>query len=168
MYPVEINNLFFRYGQNEKNIINGISLRISEGEIYSILGLSGCGKSTLLNLIGGLDTPTTGTIRIGDYEVGSLDEEGLTEYRRRVLGFIFQFHYLLKEFTALENVMMPMLGAAGFATEAMGLRAETLLDSVGPSRWKDNPAGFLSGGQQQRVAIARPRARDGTGPAARR
>jgi lipoprotein-releasing system ATP-binding protein len=144
----------FRSGSEELTVLNNITVQLDPAVVTAITGESGCGKSTLLNLIGGLDTPTTGTIRIGDYDVGSLDEEGLTEYRRRVLGFIFQFHYLLKEFTALENVMMPAL-IAGKPRKTAAMRAEELLAEVGLEGRRQHYPTQLSGGERQRVAVAR-------------
>jgi lipoprotein-releasing system ATP-binding protein len=144
----------YRSGSEELTVLDNITVRLEHAAITAVTGESGCGKSTLLNLIGGLDSPTAGTIRIGSYEVGSLDEEGLTEYRRKVLGFIFQFHYLLKEFTALENVMMPAL-IAGKPRKSATARAEELLSEVGLEGRRQHYPTQLSGGERQRVAVAR-------------
>jgi lipoprotein-releasing system ATP-binding protein len=102
-----------------------------------------------------LDSPTSGTVEVCREQTTQLDDGALTRLRGRGIGFVFQNHNLISAFTALENVMLPMLGAAGFSSDAMRVRAEGLLDSVGLTPWKDNGAGNLSGGQQQRVAIAR-------------
>ena len=139
----------------ETEVLHAIDLTVNHGEFCAVVGPSGSGKSTLLNIIGLLDRPTSGLVAVCGEETTQLGDYALTRLRGLSIGFVFQSHHLLTAFSALENVMMPMLGAAGFATEAMRLRAETLLDSVGLAKWKDNPAGFLSGGQQQRVAIAR-------------
>jgi lipoprotein-releasing system ATP-binding protein len=119
------------------------------------MGPSGSGKSTLLNIIGLLDRPTSGTLSVCGEETTGLDDAALTRLRGHSIGFVFQYHHLLSAFSALENVVLPMLGAAGRPDAAMFARAERLLDEVGLSRWRDNPANRLSGGQQQRVAVAR-------------
>ena len=136
-------------------VLHAIDLTVRQGEFCAVVGPSGSGKSTLLNIIGLLDRPTSGLVEVCGKETTQLGDYELTRLRGLSIGFVFQYHHLLTAFTALENVMMPMLGAAGFASDAMHVRAAALLDSVGLSKWKDNPAGFLSGGQQQRVAIAR-------------
>jgi lipoprotein-releasing system ATP-binding protein len=135
-------------------ILRDISFSVETGRIVVITGESGSGKSTLLNLIGGLDTPTSGTIEAGNYQVGSLGEDGLTEYRRNVLGLVFQFHYLLKEFTALENVMLPAR-IAGLPKSEAREKAEMLLSDVGLSDREEHYPTALSGGERQRVAVAR-------------
>lgn len=135
-------------------ILNNISVALEPASITVITGESGCGKSTLLNLIGGLDTPSSGTIRVGKYLVSSLEEEGLTEYRRSVIGFIFQFHYLLKEFSALENIMLPALIAGATREEALQ-RAGRLVSEVGLEEREHHYPAELSGGERQRVAAAR-------------
>ncbi len=138
----------------ELTILRNVSASVGEALITVVTGESGCGKSTLLNLIGGLDAPSSGSIRVGGREISGLDEEGLTDYRRKVLGFIFQFHYLLKEFTALENVMMPALIAGVPRQEALG-RAEALVAGVGLGDRKNHYPSMLSGGERQRAAVAR-------------
>ncbi|MDR2588981.1 MAG: ABC transporter ATP-binding protein [Spirochaetales bacterium] len=135
-------------------ILRSVSFTVEAGKIVVITGASGCGKSTLLNLIGGLDTPTSGTIEAGRYQVGSLGEDGLTEYRRNVLGLVFQFHYLLKEFTALENIMLPAR-IAGLSRGEAKEKAELLIADVGLSDRKEHYPTALSGGERQRVAVAR-------------
>lgn len=139
----------------ETEVLHGIDLQISYGEFCALIGPSGSGKSTLLNIIGLLDRPTSGQLSIGGRDTGQLDDTALTKVRGGSIGFVFQYHHLLGAFTALENVMMPMLVEQGFPSLAMEKRAAELLESVGLSKWKDNKATNLSGGQQQRVAIAR-------------
>ena len=139
----------------EAEVLHGIDLTVRHGEFCAVVGPSGSGKSTLLNIIGLLDRPTSGTVQVCGEQTGQLDDRALTRLRGQSIGFVFQYHHLITAFTALENVMMPMLGADGFASAAMRTRAEALIDSVGLTRWKNNGAGRLSGGQQQRVAIAR-------------
>jgi lipoprotein-releasing system ATP-binding protein len=139
----------------ETEVLHGIDLDLHKGEFCAVMGPSGSGKSTLLNIVGLLDRPTSGTLAICGEETTTLDDRALTRLRGHDIGFVFQYHHLITAFSALENVMMPMLGAAGFASEAMRQRGSELIDSVGLTPWQDNPAGKLSGGQQQRVAVAR-------------
>jgi lipoprotein-releasing system ATP-binding protein len=139
----------------ETEVLHGIDLTLRRGEFCAVVGPSGSGKSTLLNIVGLLDRPSSGSLCIGTEETTTLDDAALTRLRGHTIGFVFQYHYLITAFTALENVMIPMLGAAGFPNAEMRKRAEALIDSVGLTAWKDNPAGNMSGGQQQRVAIAR-------------
>jgi lipoprotein-releasing system ATP-binding protein len=140
---------------NETEILHGIDLELWRGEFCAVMGPSGSGKSTLLHIAGLLDRPTSGRLQIGGLETTGLDDHALTRLRGRSIGFVFQYHHLLSAFSALENVMMPMFGDAGFAHASMELRAAELLQSVGLGPWRDQPAGHLSGGQQQRVALAR-------------
>ena len=116
---------------------------------------SGSGKSTLLNIIGLLDRPTSGLLQMAGEETTLLADQALTRLRGHHIGFVFQYHHLISAFTALENVMMPMLGSAGFPNPEMRERAEALLESVGLTPWKNNMANNMSGGQQQRVSLAR-------------
>ena len=139
----------------ETEILHGIDLTLERGEFVAVMGPSGSGKSTLLNIIGLLDRPTAGRLEIRGQQTTELDEAGLTRLRGREIGFVFQYHHLLGAFTALENVMMPMLGDAGFANPAMVERAAELLDMMGLKHRRDNLATNLSGGEQQRVAVAR-------------
>ncbi len=135
-------------------VLRSVSLEVPPGTTVAVTGESGCGKSTLLNLVGGLDYPSAGRITLGDMEIADMGEEELSRYRNRYVGFIFQFHFLLRDFTAMENVVMPaMVGGARMA----GLRArgERLLSEVGLSRRKDAYPHELSGGERQRVAVAR-------------
>jgi lipoprotein-releasing system ATP-binding protein len=139
----------------ETEVLHGIDLTLQRGAFCAVVGPSGSGKSTLLNIVGLLDRPTSGSLRIAGVETTTLDDAALTRLRGHTIGFVFQYHHLITAFTALENVMIPMLGAAGFPNAQMRERAAQLIDSVGLTPWKDNLAGALSGGQQQRVAIAR-------------
>ena len=139
----------------EAEVLHGIDMALHRGEFAALIGPSGSGKSTLLHLIGLLERPTAGRILISGREIAALDEAGMTELRGRTLGFVFQFHHLLPEFTALENVMMPTLIDQGRATRAMRERARWLLGKVGLADAIDKKPSALSGGMQQRVAIAR-------------
>ncbi len=139
----------------EVEVLHGIDLALRAGEFAALIGPSGSGKSTLLHLIGLLERPTAGRIRIAGNLIDALDEAGMTELRGRTLGFVFQFHHLLPEFTALENVMMPTLIEAGRTNRAMRERAKWLLGKVGLGDALDKKPSALSGGMQQRVAIAR-------------
>ena len=139
----------------ETEVLHGIDLTLLRGDFCAVVGPSGSGKSTLLNIVGLLDRPTSGSLLIAGAETTTLDDAALTRLRGHTIGFVFQYHHLITAFTALENVMIPMLGAAGFPNVQMRERAAQLIDSVGLTPWKDNLAGNMSGGQQQRVAIAR-------------
>jgi lipoprotein-releasing system ATP-binding protein len=139
----------------ETEVLHGIDVDIQHGEFCALIGPSGSGKSTLLNIIGLLDRPTAGRLSIAGRDTAILDDGALTKLRGQSIGFVFQYHHLLNAFTALENVMMPLLVERGFPSAKMEHRAAELLASVGLSKWKDNKAGNLSGGQQQRVAMAR-------------
>ena len=135
-------------------ILDGTSLRIMRGEMVAIIGESGAGKSTLLHILGALDQPSSGEVRIAGRAVHAGSEELLADVRNKSIGFVFQFHHLLREFTALENVMMPLL-IAGKSTSSVRSRAMALLDTVGLSARADHLPSALSGGEQQRVAVAR-------------
>jgi lipoprotein-releasing system ATP-binding protein len=139
----------------ETEVLHGIDTVLERGEFAALIGPSGSGKSTLLNLIGLLDRPTGGRVYIEGQEAGTLEDADLTRLRGRSVGFVFQHHYLLPEFTALENVMMPILAARGRPDQEMRDSAAALLDRVGLTPWRDKKATDISGGQQQRVAIAR-------------
>jgi lipoprotein-releasing system ATP-binding protein len=139
----------------QTEVLHGIDLVLQRGEFSALVGPSGSGKSTLLNVIGLLDQPTGGRVFIGSEETGTLGDADLTRLRGRAIGFVFQHHYLLPEFTALENVMMPILAARGRPDAEMRGTAAELLDRVGLTPWRDHKATNISGGQQQRVAIAR-------------
>jgi lipoprotein-releasing system ATP-binding protein len=135
-------------------ILDGASLTILRGEMVAIIGESGAGKSTLLHILGALDKPTSGEIRIAGRAVHTGSEAGLADVRNRSIGFVFQFHHLLREFSALENVMMPLL-IAGKRPVEVRARALELLESVGLAARADHLPSALSGGEQQRVAVAR-------------
>jgi lipoprotein-releasing system ATP-binding protein len=139
----------------EVEVLHDIDLTLERGAFVALIGPSGSGKSTLLNIIGLLDRPTKGRLFIEGQETGTLNDAAITRLRGHSIGFVFQYHYLISAFTALENVMMPLLVEQAFPTEAMRSRAGHLLAEVGLSQWKDNLANNMSGGQQQRVAIAR-------------
>jgi lipoprotein-releasing system ATP-binding protein len=139
----------------EVEVLHGIDLTLRRGEFAALIGPSGSGKSTLLNLIGLLDQPTRGKLFIEGLETEHLADDALTRLRGRSIGFVFQHHHLLPEFTALENVMLPLLAARGFEDPSMRARAAELIASVELAPWRNQRVNDLSGGQQQRVAIAR-------------
>jgi putative ABC transport system ATP-binding protein len=151
---VEVNGLTKIYGSGaaEVHALDGVDLRVSQGEFVSVMGPSGCGKSTLLNLLGGLDTPSAGTITIDGHQLGELADDQLTQLRRRRIGFVFQFFNLIPVLDATENASLPLRldGAADAA-----VRAVDWLTRVGLGDRLHNRPDELSGGQQQRVAIAR-------------
>jgi lipoprotein-releasing system ATP-binding protein len=135
-------------------VLKGIDLEIQEGEVASVVGQSGAGKSTLLHCIGTLDVPTSGSIRVSGDEITQMNSARLASLRNRTIGFVFQFHHLLPEFNALENVMMPGL-IQNRARAALEARAQALLEEVGLKDRALHRPGELSGGEQQRVALAR-------------
>nr|WP_314782085.1 ABC transporter ATP-binding protein [uncultured Treponema sp.] len=135
-------------------IFDKLNFSIEEGKKISITGESGSGKSTFLNILGGLESADSGEIIAGSYKVHSLDEKSLTEYRSSFLGLVFQFHYLLKDFTALENVMLPAL-IAGRTKKEIKEKALSLLEDVKLAERKNHFPSQLSGGERQRVAVAR-------------
>jgi len=145
----------------ELQVLKGIDLSIKEGEMVSIVGASGVGKSTLLHILGTLDKPTSGKVLYNGADIFSLDEDSLASFRNKTVGFVFQFHHLLPEFTAIENVMMPGLILRSKKSEVRSQyqeiynRAERLLAEMGLSERKRHRPGELSGGEQQRVAVAR-------------
>ncbi|MBK8955722.1 MAG: ABC transporter ATP-binding protein [Saprospiraceae bacterium] len=149
---IDCHNIIKNY-QN-LNVLKGVHLRVSEGELISILGASGAGKSTLLNIIGTLDKPDGGTVKLFNRDISELKARQLAILRNRDIGFIFQFHHLLPEFTALENVAMPAYIASRNTTEA-NAEAAQLLEKLGLRERMHQKPGELSGGEQQRVALAR-------------
>jgi lipoprotein-releasing system ATP-binding protein len=153
---VEVRDLAKSYGTatGRLEILHGLSLSVEPGEMVAIVGASGVGKSTLLHVLGGLDAFDAGSVRIGDARVEAMNDQALVTFRNRHVGFVFQFHHLLPEFTALENVEMP-LRIAGVAAPDRRQRAEYLLNRVGLLPRVSHRPGALSGGEQQRVALAR-------------
>ncbi len=135
-------------------VIKGLSLDIRAGTMAAVTGASGVGKSTLLHILGGLDKPTRGTVRLAGKELTGMDETALAQFRNETVGFVFQFHYLMDDFTALENVMIPLL-VAGRNRNTARVKAEQLLDMVGLRDRTSHRPKQLSGGEQQRVAVAR-------------
>jgi len=135
-------------------VLKGVDLEVREGEFIVIVGPSGSGKSTLLHILGGLDTPTQGKVRLDSQDIFEFSEEQLAEFRNNKLGFVFQFHHLLPEFTALENVCMPAL-IHGESMEQARTRASGILKNVGLEGRMLHKPNELSGGEQQRVAVAR-------------
>jgi lipoprotein-releasing system ATP-binding protein len=144
----------FRMGNTEVAVLRGIDLDIPKGEMLSIVGASGVGKSTLLHVIGALDKPTSGQVIYDGRDVFSMSNGELATFRNKNVGFVFQFHHLLPEFSALENVLIPSMIGGKEPNEAK-YRAEALLEEVGLSGRLTHRPGELSGGEQQRVAIAR-------------
>ena len=136
-------------------VLHGIDLRLARGEFAALIGPSGSGKSTLLNIIGLLDKPSAGKLFLTGQEAETLPDKALTRLRGDAIGFVFQFHNLLPAFTAVENVMLPLLAMRGRPDAEMRARAEELIEKVGLKPWGHHLANDLSGGQQQRVAIAR-------------
>jgi lipoprotein-releasing system ATP-binding protein len=152
---IELKNLTKVYKNGvEFRALDNANLRIKKGEFVAIVGPSGSGKSTLMHLIGLLDTPSSGTLLIDGRDVTKMSDKERSAMRNRMLGFIFQYHHLLPDFTALENVMMPLLIAGKSRNEAKSI-AEKLLKDVGLADRMDHRPGELSGGQNQRVAVAR-------------
>ncbi|MCL5965881.1 MAG: ABC transporter ATP-binding protein [Deltaproteobacteria bacterium] len=158
---VRVDNLRKSFGKRGGNleVLKGISLALAPGEMVGVVGVSGAGKTTLLQIVGTLDRPTSGTVTYGGRDVTALPAEELAAFRNRTIGFVFQFHHLLPEFDARENVMLPCLIAGRGQPEA-GRKAETLLAEVGLSERMTHRVGELSGGEQQRVAICRALAMD--------
>lgn len=153
---IELKDISKVHGKRIKTkVLHNVNLAIEEGSFNSIIGASGSGKSTLLNIMGTLDKPTTGQVYIENKRIDKMSRRALAALRNKKIGFIFQFHYLLPEFNALENVLMPRTINRLFHRRQTRERAEMLLDLVGLSSVKKNKVYDLSGGQQQRVAIAR-------------
>jgi lipoprotein-releasing system ATP-binding protein len=153
---IEVSALSKSYpvGGTRLSVLRGLDLALEQGEMVAIVGASGVGKSTLLHVLGGLDSPDSGTVRINQEEIWRLSDAELVAFRNRHVGFVFQFHHLLPEFTALENAEMPLRIARRPAGERKE-RATLLLERVGLSERLQHKPGMLSGGEQQRVAISR-------------
>lgn len=149
---IEVHNIQKRFG--DLQVLRGINLQVQKGEIVSIIGKSGAGKTTLLQIIGTLDKPDSGKIIINGVDVFGLKDKELARFRNHHIGFIFQFHQLLPEFTALENVMIPAM-IAGESSAAAAERAKTLLQELGLAERITHKPNELSGGEKQRVAVAR-------------
>ena len=149
---IKIENITKSFGNLQ--VLKGIDMEIAKGEIVSIVGPSGAGKTTLLQIIGTLDRPDSGTVVIDDTEVAHLSSNRLSDFRNKHVGFVFQFHQLLPEFTAIENIMIPAY-IAGKSTSAAKARAQELLEFMGLSDRADHKPNQLSGGEKQRVAVAR-------------
>jgi len=153
---IQISQLFKTYEnpRDKVEVLKGLDLAVDSGESVAVVGASGVGKSTLLHIVGALDRPTQGKVLVDGRDVFTMDEQALAAFRNRHVGFVFQFHHLLPEFSALENVMMPGL-IARLETSQARSRAEELLAEVGLSDRAAHRVGELSGGERQRVAVAR-------------
>ncbi len=153
---IQLNKINKEYGTTVKTkVLFDLNLQFAKGSFNGIIGQSGSGKSTLLNIIGTLDKPTSGEVFIDGKRTDQMDSNQLAVLRNEKIGFIFQFHYLLPEFTAFENVMMPYYIQKNMFDKGLDKRANELMDLVGLQKVKNNLAGNMSGGQQQRTAIAR-------------
>ena len=141
-------------GKLRTPVFDGLDLSVRTGETVAIIGASGAGKSTLLHLLGGLDTPTAGEVYVAGQKLSALSDAARGQLRNRALGFVYQFHHLLPEFTALENVMLPVL-VGGASVDEASQRASALLEKVGLSHRIGHKPGELSGGERQRAAVAR-------------
>lgn len=154
---LEVRDLIKTYGRGEAatRVLRGVSLRLERGEMAALLGPSGSGKSTLLTILGTLMRPTSGRYEMLGQDMIAADDRALTDFRNRHIGFVFQFHNLLPDFTALENVIFPTAVRAGRETPAARARGRMLLERMGLADRVDFPTANLSGGQKQRVAVAR-------------
>ena len=162
MSVIEVRSLTKRYTGGDGaaiTVLDAVDMTVERGEMVAIIGASGAGKSTLLHLLGALDRPTAGTVLVAGQELSGLDDDAISALRNRTVGFVFQFHHLLREFTALENVMMP-LRIAGMETAQAKRRATELLERVGLAGRMTHRPSELSGGEQQRTAVARALAAD--------
>jgi putative ABC transport system ATP-binding protein len=144
----------YEFGDDKVHALKGVTFDVGEGDYIAIVGPSGCGKSTLLNMLGVIDTPTRGTVRIRGHEVGAMRDREATSFRLHNIGFVFQRFYLMPTLTAVENIELPM-AEAGLKKVARGARARELLSYVGLVHRENHRPSQLSGGEQQRVAIAR-------------
>ena len=153
---IKCRNLTYRYqnGDSQSQVLNQLNLTVKTGESIAILGQSGCGKSTLLNLLGGMSQPSSGKIELNQTDLSTISEDEITRLRAKYLGFIYQFHHLLKDFSALDNVVLPLLIRDDNKQQAYQ-QATALLQSVGLSHRLNHKPTQLSGGERQRVAIAR-------------
>ncbi|MBA3549329.1 MAG: ABC transporter ATP-binding protein [Nannocystis sp.] len=153
---LEAHDLVKRYplGDGSVDALRGVSLSVAKGEFVAIMGSSGSGKSTMLHLLGGLDRPDSGDVTIEGVALSSLDDPSLARLRNRRIGFVFQFHHLLRDFTARENVMMPLL-IDGVAEHTARERADAILAQLGIAARTESRVTLMSGGEQQRVALAR-------------
>jgi len=147
-------NKFYTVAANRLHVLRDLELSVERGEMVAIVGASGVGKSTLLHVLGGLDRPDSGEVNVGDVDVARVSDAELVAFRNRHVGFVFQFHHLLPEFTAIENAEMPLRIARVKVAEARP-KAHALLDRVGLGERLAHRPGMLSGGEQQRVAVAR-------------
>jgi lipoprotein-releasing system ATP-binding protein len=154
VFRVENLSKIYRSGASDLVVLDRLSFEVAPGERLALVGESGAGKSTLLHLLGGLDRPTTGTIYYKAKDISGLAESQLADFRNREIGFVWQIHYLLPEFTALENVMMPLLIRGESHADAASA-SRTRLEEVGLGARAEHRAGELSGGEQQRVVLAR-------------
>ncbi len=157
MMVLDAQGLVMRYRGGDGSVLtvlDGVDLQVAAGEMVAIVGASGAGKSTLLHCVGALEVPTAGSVTIAGERVASSQDEVLSALRNRRIGFVFQFHHLLREFTARENVMMP-LRIAGRSTLEAGARADALLERVGLAARASHRPSAMSGGEQQRCAVAR-------------
>lgn len=154
---LQANNIYKKYQTGSSSyleVLKGLSLSFSQGEIVAVVGQSGAGKSTLVHILGLLDKPTSGEILFDGKDVTKLSDEQVSKVRNQNIGFVFQFHHLLPEFSALENVMMPSMIAGNSGSEYID-KAKSLLNDVGLSERANHKPSELSGGEQQRVAVAR-------------
>jgi lipoprotein-releasing system ATP-binding protein len=147
-------NKYYAVADRRLHVLRDLDLTVEAGEMVAIMGASGVGKSTLLHVLGGLDTIDSGEVQVGEHRIATMNDEARVVFRNRHIGFVFQFHHLLPEFSAVENAMMPLRIARVSAAEARP-RAETLLNRVGLGDRLDHRPGMLSGGEQQRVAVSR-------------
>ena len=153
---IELKNVDKIYtGAVDTQVLFDINLSFDSGSCNAIVGESGSGKSTLLNIMGTLDKPTRGEVIIDGIKIGDMDKNELAELRNETIGFVFQFHYLLPEFTAIENVLIPYLIKHSRASMQIIEKANELFEMLGITKWKNSPVTKMSGGQQQRTAIAR-------------